>query len=113
MLKKQHILLGFLFLGMSVKPMEKSDSTNIALGVGVVAAIGIGGFRFLHSCGIRKQLCKDEGPYGSEINIYSGVDKEEEDTEIYNVIRKYDKKKSNIPYFGISDKSREKYTTMA
>ncbi len=81
----------------------------MALGVGVVAAIGIGGYRFLYSCGIRKQLCKDEGPCGSEINIFSGVSKEE-DTETYNGIRRHDKVKSNIPYFGISDTNGKKYT---
>lgn len=49
MLKKQHILLGILFLGIFIKPMEKSYSKNMALG-GVVSVaavvVGIGGYHF-------------------------------------------------------------------
>ncbi len=99
MLKKQHILLGALLLGMSIKPMEKSDSHNMALGVGggvVATGIGLIGCRLYSSYKTQKQLFEDKGPYGSEIDIYSR--------------ETHDKTKSNLPFFGIADTSREEST---
>ena len=112
MLKKQHILLGVLFLGISIKPMEKSVLTkSLSVGAAVVVGIGLTGYRAIHSCRIRKQLCEDKGPYGSEIHIYPGVIEEEENEEeeevIFKSIETYEKKKSNLPFFGIADTSGE------
>lgn len=116
MLKKQHILLGLLFLGMSVKPMEKSDSNNMALALGVsgVVSTGIGliWYRSYSSYKTQKRLCEDKWPYGSEINIYNGIDESgvDEEAENYNETRIHKKEKSNLPYFGISYTNVKKYT---
>ena len=128
MLKKQHLLLVLLFLGIFIKPMEKSDSNNmaLALGVGGVVATGIGliGYRIYSSCKMKRQLCEDKGPHGNGIDIYSGADESgadesgvdesgvDEEAENCNIIRThYEKEIARLPFFCTSDTNEEEHTT--
>lgn len=71
MLKKQHILLGALFLGMSIKPMEKHGliAIGFALGVGFMKCEG-------YVSDVQKtqtRLYNDEGPHENIVKIYAGI----------------------------------------
>jgi len=121
-LKKQHVLLGALFLGISIKPMERKEvaflsASTFLLGAGIMKGVGY----VNNACEMQKRLYNDEGPYENRPIIYTGFTKitEKEDIEAgtsstsfyiddtdYRV-RVFNKIKSNLPFFGIVGLSEE------
>ncbi len=77
MLKKQHILLGALFLGMSIKPMEKPGLMAVG-GAAVCVAVGFSYKKVFDLGKMQKRLLEDKGPYEDIVNIYAGITEKKE-----------------------------------